>query len=499
MKSRVLIVDDDPEVSECLKEMINDATSCCAETAHNPFDGLAMLAATPFNIVFSDLIMPEMNGIDFLRHAKQINPAVSVVIITGYPTVDVAVQALKEGAFDFIQKPFQHEKVKDLINEIIARQQNHVGHETINNKPLFTKRKTNMLPEISPELSLLHAMNESFYNNQGVHDVRSLYHLIVQTACLIGGNDYAFLFVYDREQHEFIPSASWGMPLDMCDAISAPLALKLVHEREYALVDGTAHALWGPIKMRSGGQVNIGIILPIVIQKQLYAMLYVGKYTDSKSFSMEEILLLINLARKSSLSIENKLLSQSIYTDVQNMLNTLVAVIGARDHYTLTHSMRVTEYALSIGKALGCDKEELDMLNFVGHLHDIGKIGISDTILLKSSSLTRHEYKIIQQHPIIGEHILKPLGYLPRERDIIRYHHERWDGKGYPDGLEGEDIPLLSRILAIADSFDAMTTDRPYRKSLSVQTALKELQCKNDQFDKNIVAVFMNMITKQLS
>jgi putative nucleotidyltransferase with HDIG domain len=169
------------------------------------------------------------------------------------------------------------------------------------------------------------------------------------------------------------------------------------------------------------------------------------------------------MARRAAFVIENVALYENIYENLFATLYAFVETIEARDPYTKQHSSRVAELALSVGKEMGVTHEELDVLNFSGHLHDIGKIGIRDGILLKPSRLTAEEYEIIKQHPIIGANIIGHLGLMSEEQKVIRHHHERWDGKGYPDGLKGEAIPYLARILAVADVYDAMASHRAYR------------------------------------
>ena len=159
-------------------------------------------------------------------------------------------------------------------------------------------------------------------------------------------------------------------------------------------------------------------------------------------------------------------LYENIYENLFATLYAFVEAIEARDPYTKQHSSRVTELAVSIGKEMGCSDEELDLLSFSGNLHDIGKLGIPDSILLKPGPLTGTEFEAIKKHPIIGANIVGHLGLLTAEQKIILHHHERWDGKGYPDGLKGESIPFLSRILSVADVYDAMASDRAYRKKL---------------------------------
>ena len=145
-----------------------------------------------------------------------------------------------------------------------------------------------------------------------------------------------------------------------------------------------------------------------------------------------------------------------------------------------------------IGKQMGCRAEELDILNFAGHLHDIGKIGIRDDILLKPGRLTDEEFEKIKEHPTIGANILEQMGFWEKEREIIRCHHERYDGTGYPDGLKQTEIPLLARILSVADVYDAMASDRAYRKRMEEDLILKIInEGIGSQFDPDVVAAFM--------
>ena len=178
-----------------------------------------------------------------------------------------------------------------------------------------------------------------------------------------------------------------------------------------------------------------------------------------------------------------------------NVIKTLCKILVKKDPYTRQHSQHVTHFALLIGKALGFSKEELLVLEQAALLHDIGKIGIPDHILRKEGPLSESEWQVMRQHPDIGQEILEHIQVLHLEQNMVRHHHERYDGKGYPDGLSGEEIPIYSRILSIADSFHAMVSDRPYRKALSIGTAVGELE-KNSgtQFDPELVAIFVKAL-----
>ncbi|WP_342772918.1 HD domain-containing phosphohydrolase [Paenibacillus lentus] len=180
---------------------------------------------------------------------------------------------------------------------------------------------------------------------------------------------------------------------------------------------------------------------------------------------------------------------------VESYFATLAAALDARDPYTAGHSLRVAEYAVQIGTLARLPKQVVDQLRKTALLHDIGKIGIRDAVLLKEGKLSEQEWEQIKAHPVLGEVILRQVepademaAYLPG----IRSHHERYDGEGYPDGLKGEEIPLFGRIIAVADAFDAMTSDRPYRKGMDADTAISILQeGKGTQWDPYFVGLFV--------
>lgn len=175
-------------------------------------------------------------------------------------------------------------------------------------------------------------------------------------------------------------------------------------------------------------------------------------------------------------------------------INSLVDSINAKDSYTRQHSLNVAKYATLLAQELNLSSKDVRAVNVLARLHDIGKIGVRDDVLNKSSSLNEEESSIIRLHPVIGAQILNNIKGMREHLAIVRNHHERYDGKGYPDGLKGEGIPLVARILSVADSFDAMTTDRPYRIALSFADAIKELEKnKGTQFDPLVVDVFIKI------
>nr|WP_326070384.1 HD domain-containing phosphohydrolase [Paenibacillus alba] len=182
---------------------------------------------------------------------------------------------------------------------------------------------------------------------------------------------------------------------------------------------------------------------------------------------------------------------------LQSYYATLAAALDARDAYTAGHSTRVAKYSLIIGRAVALNEQELDLLNKTALLHDIGKIGVRDAVLLKESRLTDEEFEQIKLHPVLGESILKQIEPAEAMAPLlpgVRSHHERYDGGGYPDGLKGLDIPEFGRIIAVADAFDAMTSDRPYRKGMAVEKAMAILsEGKGTQWDPRFAQTFIDV------
>lgn len=185
---------------------------------------------------------------------------------------------------------------------------------------------------------------------------------------------------------------------------------------------------------------------------------------------------------------------------IHQMLLSLSSTIDAKDEYTQGHSRRVAVYSTKIGTKLGMTHREIESLYRTAMLHDIGKIGVSDVVLRKNGKLTDAEYDIIKRHSVIGYDILRSITVMPEIANGCLHHHEKYDGSGYPDGLKGKDIPIFSRIIAVADSLDAMTSDRSYRSAMSMHEALDEIKrCKGTQFDPKIADIAIELIENTIA
>jgi len=270
--------------------------------------------------------------------------------------------------------------------------------------------------------------------------------------------------------------ASTGQALSVTDVSKDPR----VKYKSFALKHGIKSVLSVPLKVKNKviGVLNI--------------------YNKTKKiYKQSEINLLYTLGAQAAQAIENAKLYTAMQENYLSTIKALAAAIDTKDHYTHGHSEKVMEYAVLIAKELNLADEEIETIRFAGLLHDIGKIGISEMILLKKDKLTEEEFEIISTHPRLGNFILSRVKYLQKIAPLTYHHHERWDGKGYPMGLKGEDIPLGSRILSVADTFDAITSSRSYRKAKSAEEAIEEIRkCAGTQFDPRVVEAFIRVVRK---
>jgi HD-GYP domain-containing protein (c-di-GMP phosphodiesterase class II) len=212
-------------------------------------------------------------------------------------------------------------------------------------------------------------------------------------------------------------------------------------------------------------------------------------------FGERELRLLGGLARQANLAIANASNFEGLERSFVSTVEALANALEAKDEYTSTHARWITDLSLRVGRELGLDESQLKRLELGALLHDIGKIGIQGSILSKPGRLTADERAIMETHPELGEKIIAPIEKLQEVREIVRHCHERWDGRGYPDGISGEEIPLEARIIFVCDAYHAMTTDRPYRKRLSHPEAVRRLrESAGTQFDAQVVEVALGVL-----
>ncbi|MFH0738344.1 MAG: HD domain-containing phosphohydrolase, partial [Candidatus Omnitrophota bacterium] len=314
--------------------------------------------------------------------------------------------------------------------------------------------------------------------------------LILETTVDALDGKRGLLLLIDEEKKELIIKSSFGLgaaylkdsriPID--DEVVSwvikqkkPLLIPRLHK--IASVESTSAAFEPPL-----------ICTPLMFQGRIIGAISVSGKKQDTNFEEDELIVLSNLASQVALALENSRLNYDNQKTYLETVTALALAVEARDTYSRGHSDRVSICSVKIAQALGLEPQRIKAIKEAAQLHDVGKIGISDDILKKPGFLNDFERKIIQQHPVIGEGIIVPLHGFLHLRDPIRHHHEWLNGEGYPDHLKGDEISLESRILTVSDSFDAMTTDRPYRKGLTLQQVKEELlRYVDSRYDKRVV------------
>jgi response regulator RpfG family c-di-GMP phosphodiesterase len=497
--SKILVVDDERHIRDVLCEVARRGLNLQAIAAGDADEALERFLKFRPDVVITDIQMPGMDGVSLLKRIKDEDPTVPVVLITGYPSLDVAIRGMKEGATDFLTKPFQLKQVKVVIEKALRERRILIENKGLR-KEMERKRALEQLNEqLNRKLKEVSALYE-FGERIGVFPIHQ--HTIIRSMLQIArevtlATEMSFL-VPDGEgggRFRIIAHLADGVEISQglvhletgslthrCMKSKAPLLERIPDH-------GSPGPLCGTLIYPKPGSSQLAV--PCLIKGEVFGILYAIGRCNGEPFDDQDITFLVDLTRRASLGLENKYLYDSVFDVLMSTLRSLVSTIEARDPYTRQHSQRVTDFSVLIAEALGCSPEEVDTVRVGGYLHDLGKLGVKDSILLKSDDLTEEEFEQIKAHPVIGEAIIAPLGFLPDERALIRHHHERWDGKGYPDGLSGEDIPYLARILTVADSFDAMTSDRPYRRGMNFKEGYREIiRCRGTQFDPDVVDAF---------
>jgi HD-GYP domain-containing protein (c-di-GMP phosphodiesterase class II) len=309
----------------------------------------------------------------------------------------------------------------------------------------------------------------------------------------------------ERRVHELLTlqeaSRTITSSLDLDETLMAivRMAREIVRSSTSAikLIDDESHELHVRAVDHSEGFIAADlrslVTAPLRIGERTIGVFELGSFAVD-AFSEEDRRMLETLASQAAIAIENARLFESTQATYFETIRSLAYALEARDSYTRGHSERVTKLALRVAEALGLSVDERQIIEHAGMLHDIGKIGVADAILNKPHILSAEDRKIIENHPLFGGTILAPLRFLETVQVLVRHHHERYDGAGYPDHLVGERIPLGARIIAVCDSYDAMTSDRPYRKALSHAAAIDEIRAKRGaQFDPRVVDVFLQL------
>ncbi len=489
---RILVVDDE----KIIRDILCDFLLMEDFIVHAVEDGaLAMeeLQRRTYDLVISDLKMPNMGGLELLAKINEIGINVIVVIMTGFGTVETAIEAMKKGAYDYILKPFKVEEVVHVVR-----------------RGLDTQRLKTENMRLREAVSVYHTSQKLSERLQ----VEPILEIVADAAMDETPADAASLVLNTRADP---------------DAYMTRVERHSVEGGDRALSDLDLHALLGdhvhdePVlaQARKTGRffqtlpddpaVVSFCSVPLKVQDRVMGMLNLLSFSRGRLFTEGQRKMLSIICSRAAGSIENARLYENLLLSnkdleeanaslEENFRQTIVAFAMAleeNDQYTRGHSERVSEYSRLIASGLGMTAEEQETVVQAALMHDIGKIGIRPEHLNKEGPLTDDELRMFRNHPDKGKRILEPIPFLEKLVAGALYHHEHFDGTGYPYKLAGKDIPLLGRIVAVADTYDAMTSDRAYRKALPHDVAVAELRkCSGTQFDPELVEIFIRELER---
>lgn len=479
--SHILVVDDEEYICEVIEEMLS-SEGYQIHTICDPGEALDFIKGHHVDLVLTDLIMGKKSGVDVLNQTMRFHPDGVVILMTGHPTIENAITVLKSGAYDYLVKPFSMDTLRAVIRRGLEKQRLH--RENINLKEAVSLYK------------ISEAMGSTIR-------LDFLLNLILETAIKEIDADMASVLLLDDNTNRLISKASLGVPQAM---LKSGLLGGQDNVSKWVIKSGRPRVCdkdeIGEQHLPSQLRRNVRsvIVHPLMAKGKVIGILILIRSEGQMSpFTTGQLHSLSIIASKAASAIENSRLYEELKESYLETLTALANAVEARDIYTRGHTERVCYMAQSLCEEMGWNEEQLWEAKMGGILHDIGKIGVPDAILNKAQALTDDEFEIMKQHTICGAKILEDISFSAPAIPYVLYHHERFDGKGYPYGLRSSQIPIQGRLMAVVDTFDAMTSDRPYRKAKSFNMALKEIkECAGTQFDPEIAHLFLRVWEKGL-
>ena len=521
--TRVLLADDE----EALRLLMSRQLRRAGYEVTVAEDGQAaaeLLEKETFNVIVSDMKMPRLDGMGLLAIAAKIAPTTEFIILTGHGNMENAVHAFKTGnVFDYLLKPLNDIRELDAVVERAAERQRLRSENArmtqelelrAENQRLVVEleKRVGELEEARQKLARLAEQDglTGLLNHRAIHArLEGLLHEKPDsTVSVISMDMDGFKKLNDTYGHpvgdqalrhlaETLQSVCGGSgSIGRCGGDEFMIILPDAAAAEAAHYADAARARLQTCPFRNPEGVAIPLRLCFGIADTTRAggafhtlisaadaALYEGKRSGGDVVKLH----LVGPA--------DSIKSEGQAGTAFDVLDGLVTAIDHKDKYTKAHSIDMTNYALSLTRALGHSDATCDIVRVAGLLHDVGKIGVPDNILQKPGKLTEAEYEVMKKHVTLSSLIIHGLPHMADILDAVACHHERWDGGGYPKGLKGEEIPHLGRIMAIADAFSAMTLDRPYRMGMSLEAALAEIERgRGSQFDPELAALFIQTI-----
>ncbi|PWB69056.1 hypothetical protein C3F09_10650 [candidate division GN15 bacterium] len=470
-KPRLVIVDDERHICEIIVESLA-GEDYDVESFADAEKAIAYLKDQPVDLVLTDLVMGDISGVEVLEAAHATQADTVVILMTAYPTVQTAVSVLKKGAYDLLVKPFKLEVVRAAVKRGLAHQKLSRDNVNLRGQVEFLKAANGVNVGVDHERYLATVLSSCRTELRAV--AAGLIEIDPKTRRVIRRledpeqHECRDILLDERTITEFIGKKVLEPRISSCQGRQGDNMV------EQTLVSS-------PIYIRNRLHGLINLLLPT-----RFARLYPGQ--------MDVLAILTNAAGS---AIVNQKLYQNVRSAFIQAIKALANAVEARDKYTAGHTDRVIKLAEQVAMHLRWSKRQMETMTVGCMLHDIGKIGVPDSILNKPEQLDEREREIMRNHPLVGVRIVREIELFKPAIPYIISHHERYDGTGYPKGLKGTEIPIEGRLLSVVDTFDAIMSDRPYRKGAQLATAVSELvDNRGKQFDPEMVDAFLEVLRR---
>ncbi len=454
------------------------------------------------DVVVCEFQLPDGNGEDVLRHLKARNDDGVLVAVTAEDDVAEAVRLMRLGAFSVLPKPFGLDEVSETLRR--AFEQRRVIAEARKTRELEKSYHDELERQVTEKTALISSLLDFSNSLNATRTMEDAVELLLQTLRRMLRCNRISILLQTPETGQLAVAEAMGLPRDVIrrpiDPAESPVVKRVMEGAEVVFVENVADSEIAAGRGQGSSFMSVPLVDSTEQTRHVFGIVNLTDREGNSSFTPDERRLAESIAHAASIAVANLRNKRSLEKSYFDTVGALALALEAKDPYTHGHSQRVTSMCMIVADVLGFSNEQMDQIMFAGMLHDVGKIGIPESILLKPSRLTQEEFERIREHPAVGERMVGHISFLSNAASIIRHHHERWDGKGYPDGLRGAEIELPARIMAIADSYDAMTTDRSYRRRLNRYQVFDELmKGRGTQFDPECLDVFIKHVAESRS
>jgi putative nucleotidyltransferase with HDIG domain len=480
--TRVLVVDDETQFRSLITELLIER-GFDAHAATSARGALDQARDRSFGVAVVDLVMPDMGGIELAEKIKQVSPDTQVLILTGQGDMGSAIDGLRHGVFDYLQKG-------ELDIPRLARSVTEAGERS-----RLTRENRELLTRLQESNRLLKALHDVAAGIAGEPHLDRVLDRLISAARILCHASSGRVLLFRRTPSDDLvietgvgvgAEAIRGARLNQTEGIAALVAAS---NEAMVVADARAHPRFSK-RCDDLPSPRPGLVSAPLRHGDVYGAVTVAGPEEGE-FGVEDRDLLAILARQAAVGIDNALNHERSLNFFTHTSDILVSFLENMDIFYPGHSRAVAALADLVTRRMGMGDEERGHVHFAALLHDIGKILVDPTVL-KAETITQEGFRAMQQHPALGVQLLKPISLWEDVLPLIHAHHERWDGKGYPRGLAGEDIPLGARVIAIADAFDAMIRNTPHGKHRTPEQGLAELEkFSGTQFDPNIVPLFV--------